>query len=727
MYRVALIQNESEMIRYGWADIRPMIEHINYEWASFTIGDLQELFAELKLGRYDGIIIATNACNNQNVRNILLDENNKKVLLKFLEQGGGLFVSFQMRLTDHPEYGFLPEDFDIAAINRKELGSEGRLVIPKEHTNHILYKYPHEINSNEIANLCLNNEFVRSLYRGYLQPKNNENYDILLIDDSYEEERPLLMCLKANFTGRIVVTSIPLDWQGHKRLLENSIRYVIEGQPCLAVVEKFKGTEFDFQYLISNLEVNKVPFSRYTQLNLDFSKILLSIHNTIILDPGWSFNDLIKSNFADYSEQFHLGIRLFFFSHTETGDPVLSRIGGLKSIQVILPKTITWIKSQYQNGRWGGSFWHTFDIIENLVELGIDVSEYKEEVLQTIEPHNIEGSYDEVVGATCALIKIYKIFWGEDHIKYKQSLKWLQNKFSQSSFYEQASVIDTFNELGTPLNQQIILDFRAKVKLLIPSIDDEIRLFRYAKTLLSCGYIKDVLSICSKLSISQSTSGKWVNEARTASILILLIKVQKQLGNHSRELDDMIFRGVTYLKSTFDSKNNNWHNDIPSTAKSIRVISEFEQLISYPIDEIIQTLKGFYQVTSEFKILEIAISQNTKLQKEKVLLKQKIDKEQNIRSFATKLSTLLTIISAPLFTLLLILLFYTIKKNDFLPFWNYFKTFLKDQSIAISTTISLIPITILYFILRAFEFIPRLKILPEEWENAILGLFIKKK
>jgi len=74
-----------------------------------------------------------------------------------------------------------------------------------------------------------------------------------------------------------------------------------------------------------------------------------------------------------------------------------------------------------------------------------------------------------------------------------------------------------------------------------------------------------------------------------------------------------------------------------------------------------------------------------------------------------------------------LLLFYSIKKNDFLSFWNYFKTFLKDQSIAISTTISLIPITILYLILRAFEFIPRLKILPEEWENAILGLLIKKK
>ena len=91
MYRAALIQNESEMMRYGWADIRSMLTGISYEWVSFTIDKIPELFAELKLGRYDGIIIATNACNDQNVRNILQEERNRKALFEFIERGGGIF------------------------------------------------------------------------------------------------------------------------------------------------------------------------------------------------------------------------------------------------------------------------------------------------------------------------------------------------------------------------------------------------------------------------------------------------------------------------------------------------------------------------------------------------------------------------------------------------------------------------------------------------------------
>jgi hypothetical protein len=725
MYRAALIQNESEMMRYGWADIRPMITGINYEWVSFTIDRLPELFAELTLGRYDGIVIATNACNDKNVRNVLQEKRNKRALSEFLEKGGGLFVSFQMRLTQFDSYQFLPEQYDVRAINRKELGVEGNLAFSGEYKNHILFKYPHPVRVEQIAEQSLHNEFARSLYRGFLEPINNEIYNTLLIDDAYTNDRSLLLCSKENFAGRVVLTSLPLDWQGHQRLLENVVRYVVEGQPRIAVVEKHRETEFDFQYLVANLEVTKVPFSRYVQTQLDFSKMLLSIHDTIILDPGWTYNDLIKSNYSSYSEEFYTRIRLFFFGQTESEAPILSRMGGTKSIQLLIPKTVIWLKSQYKNGRWGGSFWHTFDVVEVLVGLGIPIDEYQEEIINGIEPHNIEGSYDEVIGATCALLKIYKIFLGQEHEKFKESQEWLQEMLARAGLYEQASTIDTFNEVGIQVDQQVLLDFRARTKSLLPSLDDELRLFRYAKTLLSSGYVKEAYYICLKLADYQSTIGSWVNVARTSSIISLLIHTQQQLGNPSREIDDMIFKGVTYLKSTYNFEDNNWHEDVPSTAKALRAIVEFEKLVSYPIDELIQTLQGFHKFSSEYKALETAAAQNAKLQKDKSELKNKLEKSSRINSFSTKLATILAVITTPVLTLLLFLLFYSIQNDDFSKFWGYFTGFIQDQTLALSTSLSLIPISILYLILRAFDTIPRLKLVPEEWEDAILHRLLK--
>ena len=71
MYRIALIQNESEMMRYSWADIRPMVERLGYGFDGFTAENIEDLYPRLKTDQYDAIIIASNACNDKAVRESL--------------------------------------------------------------------------------------------------------------------------------------------------------------------------------------------------------------------------------------------------------------------------------------------------------------------------------------------------------------------------------------------------------------------------------------------------------------------------------------------------------------------------------------------------------------------------------------------------------------------------------------------------------------------------------
>lgn len=721
MYRLAIIQNESEMTRYGWADIRPMLASMqNYQTTLFTADNLSDFFAELPLGRYDGIVIATNACNDQTVRDLIQEEDNQKKLNDFIRKGGGLFVSLQMRLSDLPQYGFLPSPFDAALITRKEFGEEGHLVFPAEQEKHILYKYPHNVKSEDVVRQCLHNEFVKSLYRAYLRPIEDGIYDVVLIDDKYGDFRPLLLCSRANNEGRVVLASIPLDWQAHQQLLENVIHFVVEGQPDLAVIEKMGETVFDFQYLVENLAVTKVPFSRYVQSKLDFDKINFDIHDTIILDPGWTYEDLVNSNYSQSALRMSPTTRLFFFSQTRDNKPIVSYVGGLRNVDVLLPSTITWLKASYKDGRWGGSFWHTFDVIENLIELGIDLKEYSEEILKGISSHVVDGSYDEVMGATCAMLKILKIFKGIEDPQFKSTLKWIQKRYPEASLYEQAAAIDTLNEVGLPFAENVLVDFRAKSMQLLPALNDDLRLYRFAKTLISSNYIDDGLRICMKLASYQSEEGAWLNIARTSSILLLLIRIQRLVNTPPKNMDEMIFRGITYLKSTYNVNTGNWNNDVAATSKALRAIVEFEQRVSYPIDELVQTLQRSERNTREYRTIATAAAENSRLQKERASLTLDLISEKKTRKISTTLAITLALVSTPVFTILLLMLFHSIKTDNITTFIDYFRVFIKDWVLEISASLIAIPLIILYIILRSFGSIPMLKIIPEEWENWIL-------
>lgn len=721
-YRVALVQNESEMLRYGWADIRPLLANIDYSWISFTSEHIADLFVELKLGRYDAIVIATNAYNDELVRRTFQSSENKSIVQAFLQDGGGIYVSFQSRLAVDIDAGleFLPNRAEIKFTNRTEAGTEGHLIIPRDYSEHFLFRSPSVISIDEVVSQCLHNEFVKSLYRGYLILPDENIYDEILIDDAYPTRRPLIVCSRSDFNGRIVVASIPLDWQSHQHLLENVIHFVVRGQPHIAIIEKQGTTTFDFKYLTSNLEVTKVPFNKYTQNSLDFGKIPFNIHNTVILDPAWTLDELRDSNYSKFLEHFESGARLFFFGAINANSPVVSYVGGLRSVHLILPSSVAWLRSQYQGGRWGGSFWQTYDVLDAFHRLGISISEYRSEVLDGIEKSIINGSYMEVMGATCAMLKLQYWFEGVANTRFRTTMNWIRSKYPDSSFYEQASAIDTLNDVGCPLPPDETASFRSKAVTIFASLDNELRIYRFAKTLLSCGYVDDSQKMCRKLAKFQSDSGTWINTTRTASMLTLLLDLQAKIERSDPLIDEMIFRGITALKSRYDHRNGNWGSDVPATAKSLQVVVQFERRVSLPIDELIQILQRFEITSHRFEVIDTAISLNTRLQKEKSELKLAVREREHIASRSARLATIVSMISAPLIALMMLLLFHSIQNRVFLSFWAYFVRFLNDWTLTISSTLVLIPIIALYLILRTFNRIPKVNLIPDEWEETIL-------
>jgi len=205
MFRIALIQNESEMMRYSWADIRPMLQRLEYPFDGFTGENIDDLYSGLSLERYDAIIVASNACNDKTVRESL--ENHKTELETFLKTGKGILISHQIKMADFKFYDFLPDPFRITAINRiysNEKPSDGNLVLGEGQEKHTILRFPSKIDIAKVKNECLNNNLVEGLYWIYLNPEKSENYITLLEDNTYTPPRNYkILMMEVGSTSRI--------------------------------------------------------------------------------------------------------------------------------------------------------------------------------------------------------------------------------------------------------------------------------------------------------------------------------------------------------------------------------------------------------------------------------------------------------------------------------------------------------------------------------------------
>ena len=117
MFKIALIQNQSEMSHYGYADARDFLSKFDkYEIVLYTAQNINKLYIDINQGFVDSIIIASHAMNDITIYNALFSTEFSDSLLKLFEFGGGLLILHQLRLGekalenyDDGKLLFLPE------------------------------------------------------------------------------------------------------------------------------------------------------------------------------------------------------------------------------------------------------------------------------------------------------------------------------------------------------------------------------------------------------------------------------------------------------------------------------------------------------------------------------------------------------------------------------------------------------------------------------------------
>jgi hypothetical protein len=607
MYKVAVIQNESEMQRTGYANIIAKLRAIDefkdkYIFDLYTVVNLSALFenGSNHLNKYDSLIITTNTTSDKIVYEKLKKE--KLTIEKFINNGKGVFISSQKKLgKEKKATGFLPEIYDFLTVPRPEESSEdGEISFYDKGENHILLSYPKKINIANINRQCENNPFMKHFYRSIIQPVDEINYYPILIDNKKYEttaERHLVMT-NAFSRHRIVISTIVLDWAYHKDLLTNVVTYITEGLPQIAFIDI---NNESIKHMLESAKILKKAYSTYSSLD-NINSLSINVHNIYILPydyPEANINKFLSKidNVNDFN------FKRIYQVKEDNGVFKLLRYSKYSSIDKIIRNSVSWLESQHSIGKgmWHDSFWTTFEVLTLFDKLGIGLDDYIIPILSDIKKHTNKGvnrnynqsqySYDGVVSVTCGLVRLLlllknknisqTIFTDND---IKGTIEWISNKnrFNEQSPFDKRNIVLTLSLIDDLSNYNITQE--QYYEMINLSSHNKAGITKYSEIeicqiisiyLLNEEANENEIKTLLKTLKDYQTIGSWSNNiGRTSDVLIFLLQnfdKLKKLFIAEKELDSMINSGILFLRSRFNNKN--WGDeDIQATAKAAHAI-----------------------------------------------------------------------------------------------------------------------------------------------------------
>src|SRR5690554_7370347 len=264
MNRVCLIQNKNEMFHYEFADNRRQLEDLNIEYDLITSSNLDDLKVDLA-NTYDCIILTTNALSDKKICALFQDEEFLVNFNNYLSMDKGLIIFSQYNyIKTNPNLHFLPQDLgSVSLVDRlfdgeqknDEPSTMGGATIPNFYKDHLLFIAPNKVDQENIANHAISSKNIAGLYWHYFSLQEKSMWETLIVDDSFEAIRPLVIQSKKY---NIIISSILIDWQKHTTLFHNFIVNSISKDNYIGVISNGLSEDLGYKYLIKTLSINKV-------------------------------------------------------------------------------------------------------------------------------------------------------------------------------------------------------------------------------------------------------------------------------------------------------------------------------------------------------------------------------------------------------------------------------------------------------------------------------------
>ena len=464
-YRIAVILNESGLIRNTYSNILPNLSSLmngysgsefkrfekRYTFVPFTRTNLSELFLNSGVNTiesFDALFICTNATNDSQVLNIL--ESNKEIIEEFIKKNKGLFVGSQKKLSEKTIFvKFLPESLSFKYITRpEEKSSQGYIYIQEPDDCLVAGCEVDKINYQ-----CHNNRFKDHVYRSYMEPQYADMFQDVFVDKDFNDRKLFIRAKQY----KVVYSTVSLDYEEQNDVLKNIIQYITEGISNIAFFADIYAEEFSFSNkynsLLLNALLNKISISIYKKLEVtDVIKtkkifVVSSEYNENEVKEFWKQIQLnqqgINSNLK----------KLIYLNESSDIETIVTEYKNYSEIDLKLKNVILWIENQIRqknekkirerienktkelegntnkqidlNKRvWGVNFWTTYDIMCFIFEMQ---SVYGSTYLNMLQSYGMSffethiahyrdagkqepGSYDGMLNCSCALLELFALF-----------------------------------------------------------------------------------------------------------------------------------------------------------------------------------------------------------------------------------------------------------------------------------------------------------------------------
>lgn len=598
MYKVCLIQNQSEMSHNRFADMRDFLERKKIQYDLFTGENIDLISSSLNGSNYDAIIFGTNSLNDRVVLEAVTTDKFKMALDEHLSSNKGILILSQLNYAKNNDYlDFLPIDKESISLVVGTSNNSSRIKFSTFERKKLILNYPHKIQEGMVQERALNSKNIAGLYWHSIEA--DKTYWEPVIED---ENKTLFSVYKSS---KVIVTSLLLDWQEHEELLFNTLGYLMRKSLPIAFVCNEDTSNDTREYILKYFNIRQIEVVNY-YLSKDIDKLKSNLqqqlHQVILFNEGFDVNQLYETNSEIKTLISDNDVRSIVLNYDKGSFLLYGTANSLYDIGLSLE---LYIKNELATGYVEGSFWKTIEVLQSLRVLNPQFDgEYKDNldsINDRIANSIVEGTYDKTFQATCALLWYRRSVRGIKNTSKTQ--KWLNTKVSGLSAHDylflayyknKARISDVDLEV---LEEKFIEVINNNPK----ELDLTILLHIAYHYKLKKDYLDKVLDLIEQTYYRNGQLNIY-NKANISFVLIELFNEKRLNENMKSILFDTIIELRKYIINAEIKKGR---FEIVSLIKAIEACSKFEKELKFPTTELFKLVhpKNELEVVSKVDLM----------------------------------------------------------------------------------------------------------------------------
>ncbi len=454
MYKIALVQNTSEMRSYSFADLRAPLAEMGFDVVHFTSENISRLDIELSRG-IDCVVFASNSLHDERLKTHVYSESFCRAFEKYLETGAVL-VMHQYKLAvkaddteSAPALPFFGKNIRLIKDSRteEERESNRRGYYPAPNGEAYL-SFPNRVSLEKVYNHAMTRPGISGDYSMILEGVENEW--LTLVTDAQGRG-----VIKRAVDKKIVFSSVMLDYQRHLALLENILVNLLTSNMSLAVFKERADNNLGFSYFLNHLENQKLYFKHYASDELGhlLENIENGVHSGVLVGSGM----MEKLTDEDLRVIDEAGVKLIKLRDRKNdGDDFFEVHSVDKTSCLNFARAERELQEELAKSPKASSFMVRVDLLSAITEFqtkGLCRGEYNAEklslVLRDAKRHVDEsgnGSYDDTFGATLRVLWLFYTFLGADDEYTKKVYKYVSE--FDTSLNAAREKLDKYNMLS---------------------------------------------------------------------------------------------------------------------------------------------------------------------------------------------------------------------------------------------------------------------------------------